>query len=92
MRDFAGMSNLEVWYARGDIEELRAQARRARLDLLAGLHGNRLILVVGGTDDPIAAAERFAGRFGPGPVIAGPLVRDLGTASVSARAALANRP
>jgi DNA-binding PucR family transcriptional regulator len=71
------------------IEELRSQARRARLDLLAGVHGNRLILVVGGSDDPIAAAERFAGRFGPGPVIAGPLVRDLRTASVSARAALA---
>jgi DNA-binding PucR family transcriptional regulator len=71
------------------IEELRAQARRARLDLLAGVHGNQLILVVGGCDDPIAAAERFAGRFGPGPVIAGPLVRDLRTASVSARAALA---
>jgi DNA-binding PucR family transcriptional regulator len=70
------------------IEDLRAQARRARLDLLAGVHGNRLILVVGGSDDPIAAAERFAGRFGPGPVIAGPLVRDLTTASVSARAAL----
>jgi DNA-binding PucR family transcriptional regulator len=71
------------------IEELRTQARRARLDLLAGVQGNRLILVVGGSDDPIAAAERFAGRFGPGPVIAGPLVRDLRTASVSARAALA---
>jgi DNA-binding PucR family transcriptional regulator len=71
------------------MEELRAQARRARLDLLAGVQGNRLILVLGGTDDPIAAAERFAGRFGPGPVIAGPLVRDLKVASVSARAALA---
>jgi DNA-binding PucR family transcriptional regulator len=71
------------------IDEIRAQARRARLDLLAGVQGNRLILVLGGTDDPIAAAERFAGRFGPGPVIAGPLVRDLRSASVSARAALA---
>jgi DNA-binding PucR family transcriptional regulator len=71
------------------IEELRAQARRARLDLLAGVQGNRLILVIGGSDDPIAAAERFAGRFGPGPVIAGPLVRDLHSASVSAHAALA---
>jgi DNA-binding PucR family transcriptional regulator len=71
------------------IEDLRTQARRARLDLLAGVQGNRLILVVGGIEDPIAAAERFAGRFGPGPVIAGPLVRDLRTASVSARAALA---
>jgi DNA-binding PucR family transcriptional regulator len=71
------------------IEDVRTQARRARLDLLAGVQGNRLILVVGGVDDPIAAAERFAGRFGPGPVIAGPLVRDLRTASVSVRAALA---
>ena len=71
------------------MEELRAQARRARLDLLAGVQGNRLILVLGGADDPIAAAERFAGRFGPGPVIAGPLVRDLKAAFVSARAALA---
>jgi DNA-binding PucR family transcriptional regulator len=71
------------------MEDLRAQARRARLDLLAGVQGNRLILVLGGADDPIAAAERFAGRFGPGPVIAGPLVRDLKAASVSARAALA---
>jgi DNA-binding PucR family transcriptional regulator len=70
------------------IEEIRTQARRARLDLLAGVQGNRLILVLGGTDDPITAAERFAGRFGPGPVIAGPLVRDLRAASVSARAAL----
>jgi len=71
------------------IEDLRAQAKRARLDLLAGVQGNRLILVLGGADDPIAAAERFAGRFGPGPVIAGPLVRDLRAASASARAALA---
>ncbi len=71
------------------IEDLRAQARRARLDLLAGVQGNRLILVLGGAEDPIAAAERFAGRFGPGPVIAGPLVRDLRAASGSARAALA---
>ena len=70
------------------IDEIRTRARRARLDLLAGVQGNRLILVLGGSDDPIAAAERFAGRFGPGPVIAGPLVRDLRAASVSARAAL----
>jgi DNA-binding PucR family transcriptional regulator len=71
------------------IEEIRAQARRARIDMLAGVQGNRLILVLGGAEDPIAVAERFAGRFGPGPVIAGPLVRDLRAASVSARAALA---
>jgi uncharacterized protein (DUF2252 family) len=39
MRDFAGMSNLDVWYARGDVEQLRAQfestmsaRQRKRLD------------------------------------------------------------
>ncbi len=71
------------------IEDLRTQARRARLDLLAGVQGSRLIVVLGGTDDPMAAAEKLAGRFGPGPVVVGPLVRDLRSASVSARAALA---
>jgi PucR C-terminal helix-turn-helix domain/GGDEF-like domain len=71
------------------IEELRATARRVRLDLLAGVQGSRLIVVLGGTDDPMTAAERFAGRFGPGPVVVGPPVRDLRSASVSARAALA---
>src|ERR1700732_3261742 len=62
------------------IEDLRAQARRARLDLLAGVHGNRLILIVGGSDDPIGAAERFAGRFAPAPGLGGPLGRDPRTA------------
>ncbi|HLK02402.1 MAG TPA: helix-turn-helix domain-containing protein [Streptosporangiaceae bacterium] len=71
------------------IDELRAQARRARLDLVASVQGGRLILVIGGSDDPIAAAERFTGRFGPGPVIVGPLVRDLRSAHLSARASLA---
>jgi len=70
------------------IEELRAQARRARVDLLAGVQGGRLILVLGGADDPMAVAERFAGRFGAGPVVVGPPARDLRSASVSARAAM----
>ena len=71
------------------IEDLRVIARRARLDLLAGVQGSRLIVVLGGTEDPMAAAERLAGRFGPGPVVVGPPVRDLRSASASARAALA---
>jgi DNA-binding PucR family transcriptional regulator len=71
------------------IDELRAAARRARLDLLAGVQGSRLIVVLGGTDDPMAAAEKLAGLFGPGPLIAGPAVRDLRSAHASAKAALA---
>lgn len=71
------------------IEELRAQARRARLDLLAGVQGTMLIVVLGGTGDPLGAAEKLAGRFGPGPLVVGPPVRDLRSASSSARAAIA---
>jgi len=71
------------------IDEFRALARRARLDLLAGVHGNRLVLIVGGSDDPIAAARHFAGRFGPGPVVAGHPARDLQAGVESAAAALA---
>jgi len=71
------------------IDELRAAARRARLDLLAGVQGGRLIVVLGGTGDPMAAAEKLAGLFGPGPLVVGPAVRDLRAAHSSARAALA---
>src|SRR6202045_1512422 len=38
------------------IDELRAAARRARLDPLAGVQRGRPIVVGGGTDDPMAAA------------------------------------
>jgi DNA-binding PucR family transcriptional regulator len=71
------------------IDELRAAARRARLDLLAGVQGGRLIVVLGGTDDPMTAAEKLAGFFGPGPLVVGPAVRDLRAAHASARGALA---
>jgi hypothetical protein len=71
------------------IDEFRILARRARLDLLAGVHGERLVLVVGGSADPMAAARHFAGRFGPGPVVVGPPAADLQSAVASAGAALA---
>jgi hypothetical protein len=75
----------------GLIDEFRALARRARLDLLAGVHGHRLVLVVGGSNDPVGAARHFAGRFGPGPVVVGPAVDDLQAAVHSAGAALAGQ-
>jgi hypothetical protein len=73
----------------GIIEELRVLARRARLDLLAGVQGHRLVVVLGGTPDPAGAARQFAAHFGPGPVVVGPVVRDLQAAIRSAAAALA---
>ena len=71
------------------IEDLRVIARRARLDLLAGVHGHRLIVVVGGAADPVAAARQLAGRFGGGPIVVGDSVPDLQSATRSAQAALA---
>ena len=50
-------------------------ARRARLDLLAGVQGSTLVVVLGGTADPLTAAQQFAGRFGPGPLVVGPVDR-----------------
>jgi len=73
----------------GLIEELRVIVRRSRLDLLAGVHGTRLVVVLGGTDDPLSAAGQMAGRFGPGPVVVGPVVGDLQAATRSAASALA---
>jgi hypothetical protein len=73
----------------GMIEELRAMVRRSRLDLLAGVHGTRLVVVLGGAADPLAVAEQLAGRFGAGPVVVGPPVADLQAAASSAADALA---
>jgi hypothetical protein len=72
----------------GLIDEMRAIVRRAGLDLLAGVHGSRLVVVLGGTADPLAAARQLAGRFGPGPVVVGPALGDLQSATRSAAAAL----
>ncbi len=71
------------------IDEFRTLARRARLDLLAGVHGNRLVLVVGGGASPLDVARHFVGRFGPGPVVVGQAAPDLQSAVASAGAALA---
>jgi hypothetical protein len=71
------------------IDDLRVIARRARIDLLAGVHGQRLIVVVGGAPDPLAAARQLAGRFGTGPIVVGAAVPDLQSATRSAHAALA---
>ena len=70
------------------IDEFRSLARRARLDLLGGVHGSRLVLIVGGSEDPLEAARHFVGRFGPGPVVVGPAVADLQAGVRSAAEAL----
>jgi DNA-binding PucR family transcriptional regulator len=64
-------------------------ARRMGVDILGGVHGSRLVLVLGGADDPLAATEKLLAGFGEGPVVVGLGVPTLDEATESARAALA---
>ncbi|BBH66728.1 PucR family transcriptional regulator [Actinoplanes sp. OR16] len=63
-------------------------ARRARLEVIGGVHGDRLVVVAGGATDPVATARALDGSFGDGPVVVGPAVPSLDQATESARAAL----
>lgn len=63
-------------------------ARRARLTVLTGVQSDRLVVIIGGADDPLTATRALAGEFGPGPLVIGPVVEDLLSAGISAQAAL----
>src|SRR3954465_7185681 len=64
------------------------RANRLGLDAMAGVHGDRLVLIVGGVKDPIDAAGRLLPVFGDGPVVAGPLAKDVSEAGAVTQAAL----
>jgi DNA-binding PucR family transcriptional regulator len=70
-------------------ESVHRTARAADFDVLVGVQGDRLVTVLGGVADPVAAARSIVGEFGPGPVVVGPAVPDLLSATQSAAAALA---
>src|SRR5690606_20401907 len=59
------------------IDRLRDKGRRSGIDVLAGVQGDRLIVIVGGVDSASAATRQLLSRFGPGPVVIGPEVPDL---------------
>jgi hypothetical protein len=64
-------------------------ARRIGVEILGGVHGDRLVVVLGGASDPLAATGSLLVGFGDGPVVVGPAVPSLDEATESARAALA---
>jgi hypothetical protein len=64
-------------------------ARRIGVEVLGGVHGDRLILVLGGANDPLAVTEKLLMTFGEGPVVVGPSVANVDEAHASVRAALA---
>lgn len=83
-----------------DVDQVRRTARHLGVDLLVGVQGSRLVLVVGraeSEDNPESdeqpsfseIADRLEPYFGSGNIVVGPAVPTLVEASSSARAALA---
>ncbi|MDN3494382.1 helix-turn-helix domain-containing protein [Planococcus sp. APC 4015] len=83
-----------------DVDQLRRVARKHGVDVLIGVQGSRLVLVVGRTDAVgredtpvdlpfVEIAKRLEPGFGAGHLVLGPAVPALVEASQSARAALA---
>ena len=73
----------------GTAADLRRAARRTAADALVGIHGNRVIVVLGGQGDLRRSAEALLPRLSAGPVVLGPEVEDVTRAGRSARIALA---
>src|SRR5262249_46844922 len=61
------------------LDAVQRAARHAGFAVLAGVHGDRLMVVLGGAE-PAAALHPLLPEFGPGPVVLGPAVPDLGSA------------
>jgi hypothetical protein len=64
-------------------------ARRAGFEVFGGVHGERLVVVMGGASDPVSAATALLPAYGAGPVVVGPAVPTLEQATDSARSAMA---
>ncbi|MGH3503220.1 MAG: PucR family transcriptional regulator [Nocardioidaceae bacterium] len=71
------------------VDAIKRSAHAGHLDALCAVQGDRLVVVLGGVDDPDRAASRISGHFGDGAIVTGPVVGDLLAANNSARAAVA---
>jgi DNA-binding PucR family transcriptional regulator len=71
------------------VDGIHRAGRHARLNVLAGVQGERLVAIVGGAADPLTASRSLVGQFGPGPMVVGPAAPDLLSATRSARGAIA---
>ncbi|MBO1754518.1 helix-turn-helix domain-containing protein [Allobranchiibius sp. CTAmp26] len=73
------------------VDSLRREALRRDLPLLAAVQRRRLIAIIGGVDDVLAAVSAITSQWADGPVVIGPKVPHLYAAGRSARAALAGQ-
>jgi len=74
--------------SRDALDEVHELTRRLGLDALAGVHGNRLVIVFAGAADPAAAAAQLVPLFGDGPIVISPEASEVTAASTVTRAAL----
>jgi hypothetical protein len=70
------------------VPALRRAGRHAGGDLLVGIQGDRLIVILGHPTDPLGLLGRLMEHLATGPVVTGPVVDGLTAAGHSARAAL----
>ncbi|MFN2562126.1 MAG: PucR family transcriptional regulator [Jatrophihabitans sp.] len=70
---------------------VHSRTRRLGFDAMAGVHGDRLVVVVGGASDPIEVATALLPAFGDGPVVVGPPAKDLTAATMVTQAALSGQ-
>jgi hypothetical protein len=63
-------------------------ARLEGSDVMAGVHGDRLVVVAGEVTDPDALARQLLPAFGEGPVVIGPLAADVSEAAAVTQTAL----
>jgi sugar diacid utilization regulator len=73
------------------VEQIRRTAKAQNVDVMVGVQTDRLITVIGGPElnsDYLQVAKTFAGHFGPGTVVYGPIANNLANSTASANAAI----
>ena len=70
------------------VDLIRRGATRLKVESLAAVQGQRLVVILGGLEDPSPTVGALAHFFGDGPIVIGPTVPHLFAAGRSARAAL----
>ncbi len=70
------------------VDLIRRAASRLKIESLAAVQGQRLVVILGSLQDPSPKVQALAQYFGDGPIVIGPTVPHLFAAGRSARAAL----
>jgi len=70
------------------VDLIRRAASHLKVESLAAVQGQHLVVILGGLEDPSPTVRALAQYFGDGPIVMGPTVPHLFAAGRSARAAL----